>query len=57
MTDTTFQAIRCALARPVGRWSTRRDLARLLHNPERLSDIGVSRKSALTEIRKPFWEE
>lgn len=57
MTDTTFHLIRASLARPVRRYCTRRHLTRLLHNPERLADIGVSYRDALGEARKPFWEE
>lgn len=56
MTDPTLRAMQRALALPIRRWQTRRQLERLLQDPERLSDIGLSRRDALAETRKPFWE-
>ncbi|MET3612264.1 uncharacterized protein YjiS (DUF1127 family) [Rhizobium aquaticum] len=35
------------------RWSQRQDLAELAE--ERLQDLGLSRKDALAESRRPFW--
>lgn len=57
MKNPTLKAIQRSLMLPVRRWTTRRQLERLLHHPERLSDIGLDRRSALAETRKPFWED
>ncbi len=56
MTDTTFSLVRNSLAAPVRRWRTRRQLGQIIDDSGRLADIGISRREALAEIRKPFWE-